>query len=461
MTANKSNFTYMINTNLNGYTIKKQLGKGGMAEVWYAENNLGKPAAIKIMLSKFIGEDQVTKRFETEARAMVQLNHPNIRQVFDFGMIQERPFIIMEYLDGHDLSEFIKNKTKASDNQFQLWWQQCLDALHHTHQKDIIHRDIKPSNLFLTKDGTIKILDFGIAKVKQEISLTGTGQGLGSLLYMSPEQIIDPKRVASSTDLYSLAVSFVHIITGQSPFSETESQYKLQNKIVNGEIDLILLPEHWKKILIPLINNKQEQRNVNYNQNQTRVDTNQQIQNTSSNLYTITDNNARNTFQNSNNEQVVLNIPNNETFFSSSPRIRRRDYFIRNFLLIIPFSFLLFFYVLFATNHSNRLSLDIFSIPIIGTGLIYLILGYLNMIKRINDFNKSGWLSLLTIIPYLGIIPGLIYLFIPGSKGVNKYGINPYINQKNWNKPNIKYLKYSLITSLLSMLYYVIAYSFY
>lgn len=330
MTANKSNFTYMINTNLNGYTIKKQIGKGGMAEVWYAENNLGKPAAIKIMLSKFIGEDQVTKRFETEARAMVQLNHPNIRQVFDFGMIQERPFIIMEYLDGQDISDFIKHKNKASDNQFQLWWQQCLDALHHTHQKDIIHRDIKPSNLFLTKDGTIKILDFGIAKVKQEISNTQTGQGLGSLLYMSPEQILDPKRVTSSTDLYSLAITFVHLVTGQCPFSETESQYKIQNKIVNGEVNLILLPEHWKKILTPLINNKQEQRNVNYNQNQTRVDTNQQ-QSSSSNNFTYKDENKtfvdtnQQTQGNSSNQFIITgdysfvkSNQNNQSFFKKN-----------------------------------------------------------------------------------------------------------------------------------------------
>jgi serine/threonine protein kinase len=349
MTANKSNFTYMINTNLNGYTIKKQLGKGGMAEVWYAENNLGKPAAIKIMLSKFIGEDQVTKRFETEARAMVQLNHPNIRQVFDFGMIQERPFIIMEYLDGHDLSEFIKNKTKASDNQFQLWWQQCLDALHHTHQKDIIHRDIKPSNLFLTKDGTIKILDFGIAKVKQEISLTGTGQGLGSLLYMSPEQIIDPKRVTSSTDLYSLAVSFVHIITGQSPFSETESQYKLQTKIINGEIDVSSLPEQWKKILIPLISNNQEERNVNYKENQTRVDTTQQ-QSSSSNNFTYKDENKtfvdtnQQTQGNSSNQFIITgdysfvkSNQNNQSFFKKNLAALIIGSLVILSLIILPF----------------------------------------------------------------------------------------------------------------------------
>jgi serine/threonine protein kinase len=241
----------MQNKIFNGYTLKKPLGQGGMAEVWYAENNLGKPAAVKIMLQKFIGEQQVVSRFETEAKAMVQLNHPNIRQVYDFGEYEQRPFIIMEYLEGQDLSEFIKKNKKATENQLQLWWQQCIDALNFTHQKDIIHRDIKPSNLFLTQEGNIKILDFGIAKVKQEISLTGTGQGLGTLLYMSPQQILDPKRVSKDTDLYSLAVSFAHLILGRSPFSETESQYKLQTQIVNKELDLSGFSQVWKDKLSP------------------------------------------------------------------------------------------------------------------------------------------------------------------------------------------------------------------
>ncbi len=243
----------MQNKTLNSFTLKHLIGKGGMAEVWYAENNLGKPAAVKIMLKKFIGEHQVVSRFETEAKAMVQLNHPNIRQVFDLGEHEQRPFIVMEYLDGEDLSELIKHNKKPTESQLQLWWQQCTDALEFTHNKGIIHRDIKPSNLFLTKEGTIKILDFGIAKVKQEISITGTGQALGTILYMSPEQIIDPKRVTKATDYYSLAVSFVHLISGKSPFSETESQFKLQLQITNGELDLSTLPDNWKERLLPYL----------------------------------------------------------------------------------------------------------------------------------------------------------------------------------------------------------------
>ncbi|MCZ2101575.1 MAG: serine/threonine protein kinase, partial [Chitinophagales bacterium] len=160
------------NMKLNGYTLKYLLGKGGMAEVWYAENNLGKPAAIKIMLSKFIGEEQVVKRFESEAKAIVQLNHPNIRQVVDYGDFENRPFIIMEYLEGEDLGKLMQKGERFSDEVLKKWWKQCVSALEHTHSKGIIHRDIKPSNLFLDKSGNIKILDFGIAKVRDEMSMT-------------------------------------------------------------------------------------------------------------------------------------------------------------------------------------------------------------------------------------------------------------------------------------------------
>jgi eukaryotic-like serine/threonine-protein kinase len=238
---------------LYSYTLKHHIGTGGMAEVWYAENNLGKPAAIKIMLPKFVGEQQVVTRFENEAKAMVQLEHKNIRQVYDMGVYEQRPFIIMEYLEGQDLSQFIKQNQKPTESQLELWWQQCTDALNYTHQKNIIHRDIKPSNLFLTQSGEIKILDFGIAKVKQEISITGTGQGLGTLLYMSPQQILDPKRVTNDTDFYSLAVSFVHLMSGRSPYAETESQYKLQTQIVNRDVDMNGVSEKWRGKLSPYL----------------------------------------------------------------------------------------------------------------------------------------------------------------------------------------------------------------
>lgn len=243
----------MHNKIINGYTLLRFLGKGGMAEVWYAENKLGKPAAIKIMLPKYVGEEQVILRFESEAKAMVVLDHPNIRKVFDFGEVDSRPFIIMEYLEGSDLATFIQNKKKPNIEQLKIWWQQALNALQNTHNKGIIHRDIKPSNIFLCNDGNIKLLDFGIAKVKDSVISTHTGSRLGSLQYMSPEQIIDPKRVQPNTDIFSLAVSFVHLLKGKIPYAETDSDFKLQNQIVNGELDLKGISTEWLTILQPCL----------------------------------------------------------------------------------------------------------------------------------------------------------------------------------------------------------------
>jgi serine/threonine protein kinase len=243
----------MHNKIINGYTLLRFLGKGGMAEVWYAENKLGKPAAIKIMLPKYVGEEQVILRFESEAKAMVVLDHPNIRKVFDFGEVDSRPFIIMEYLEGSDLATFIQNKKKPNNEQLKIWWQQALNALQNTHNKGIIHRDIKPSNIFLCNDGNIKLLDFGIAKVKDSVISTHTGSRLGSLQYMSPEQIIDPKRVQPNTDIFSLAVSFVHLLKGKIPYVETDSDFKLQSQIVNGELDLKGISTEWLTILQPCL----------------------------------------------------------------------------------------------------------------------------------------------------------------------------------------------------------------
>lgn len=240
----------MLGINLYGYTIKSSLGSGGMAEVWYAESNLGEPVAIKIMLKKYKDELQVTTRFEIEAKAMRQLNHENIRKVINYGEYQGRPFIIMEYLEGTDLSTLIENGYKPKNENLEKWWQQCLSALEHTHSKGIIHRDIKPSNIFLLNTGDVKLLDFGIAKVKDEISLTRTGQGLGTVMYMSPEQILNPKNVTSATDIYSLGVSFAHLIKGTPLVQNTESIFKVQTQITQGNLDLNGIDGFWLNRII-------------------------------------------------------------------------------------------------------------------------------------------------------------------------------------------------------------------
>lgn len=246
---------------INGFTLQRLLGVGGMAEVWLGENKIGKKAAVKLLLPKLCQDENVVSRFLTEAKVMVELNHPNIRQVYDYGEIDGRPTIVMEYLEGDDLKARMKRGQRFTDEELKRWWNQLVDALNYTHKKGIVHRDIKPGNIFVDSDGNIKLLDFGIAKVRESISSTQTGQKLGTLMYMSPEQVKDSKHIDYRTDVYSLAVTFVHLITGKKPYdSNTTSDFEISERIVYQPLDLSGLPYSWSKFLEPYLAKTPEQR---------------------------------------------------------------------------------------------------------------------------------------------------------------------------------------------------------
>ena len=239
---------------INGYTLQYLLGMGGMAEVWYAENRIRKRAAVKVLLPRLCKDETVKARFLTEAKVMVSLTHPNIRQVYDLGEIDGRPAIVMEYLDGDDLKARMKRGQQFTEDDYERWWDQLVDALDYTHQKGVIHRDIKPGNIFVNKEGNIKLLDFGIAKVRDNVSSTQTGQRLGTLMYMSPEQVRDSKNIDYHTDLYSLAVTFVHLLSRQQPYdSDSSSDFEIGQKIVNQPLDMSALPEEWQRFLTPYL----------------------------------------------------------------------------------------------------------------------------------------------------------------------------------------------------------------
>ena len=239
---------------INGFTLQRLLGTGGMAEVWYAENKIGKKAAVKMLSPKLCQDENVTSRFYTEAKVMVELDHPNIRQVYDYGEIDGRPAIVMEYLEGDDLKTKMKRGQHFTDEELKHWWNQLVDALNYTHQKGIVHRDIKPGNIFVDRKGNIKLLDFGIAKVRESIGRTQTGQKLGTLMYMSPEQVLDSKHVDYRTDIYSLAVTFIHLITGKRPYdSDTSSDFEISEQIVYKPLDLSGVPDGWRNFLAPYL----------------------------------------------------------------------------------------------------------------------------------------------------------------------------------------------------------------
>ena len=248
---------------ISGYTLQRSLGTGGMAEVWYAENKIGKKAAVKILLPKLCADENVKSRFYTEAKVMVELDHPNIRQVYDYGDIDGRPTIVMEYLEGDDLKARMKRGQRFTDEELKRWWNQLVDALNYTHQNGIVHRDIKPGNIFVDKSGNIKLLDFGIAKVRESISSTQTGQKLGTLMYMSPEQVKDSKHVDYHTDIYSLAVTFVHLVTGKKPYnSDTTSDFEISEQIVYKPLDLSGLPMAWQSFLASYLEKDPEKRSA-------------------------------------------------------------------------------------------------------------------------------------------------------------------------------------------------------
>jgi len=275
----------MLNKTINGYTIKRSLGEGGMAEVWYAENGIGKRAAVKVLKQKFCLDEQIVARFENEAKVMVLLKHPYIRQVYDYVNVDGQPCILMEYLEGDDLKARLVKNERLSDDRLQKWWGQLSDALNYTHQQGVIHRDIKPSNIFIDKYDNVKLMDFGIAKIEEYGGHTQTGVAMGTRIYMSPEQVRDPKRVKAATDSYSLAVTFVHLLTGKAPYdTTTSSDFDIQMAIVQEPLDLSSLSEEWQSFLQRYLAKKPEERPMlqHFSLTETKKDNISQLQQDSS-----------------------------------------------------------------------------------------------------------------------------------------------------------------------------------
>ena len=222
----------------NGYILIKFLDKGGMGELWYAENGIEKSAAVKILKKGSTDTDRLKK----EAKVMVSLDHPNICQVYDYSTVDNRPCIIMEYLKGGDLSRRMKRGERFDKKLISQWWNKLVDALAYMHEKGIVHRDIKPSNIFLTDKDEIKLLDFGIAKIidSKTETVTVTGSFMGTPKYMSPEQVEDSKHIDYRSDIYSLAVTFYHLLTGFPPS-------------IHEPLELKKVPLEWQSFLQPYL----------------------------------------------------------------------------------------------------------------------------------------------------------------------------------------------------------------
>ena len=200
------------------YEITELIGEGGMADVYRATDVVdNKTVAVKILKKEFAENEEFLRRFRNESKAIAVLSHPNIVKIFDVGFSERIQFIVMEYIDGITLNEYM-------EQQGQLGWKdavhfilQILRALQHAHSKGIVHRDIKPQNIMMLRDGTIKVMDFGIAKFAREDGKTGTDKAIGTVHYISPEQARGAATDAKS-DIYSVGVMLYEMLTGKKPF---------------------------------------------------------------------------------------------------------------------------------------------------------------------------------------------------------------------------------------------------
>ena len=213
----------LIGKKLDGrYLIESLIGVGGMANVYKGRDiRTGNGIAVKVLKEEFLGNEELVRRFKNESKAISILDHPNIVKVYDVSVTDKLQYIVMEYIDGITLKEYLKQRGGA------LTWKevvhfatQMLSALEHAHSKGIVHRDVKPQNIMLQADGSIKMMDFGIARFSRAQSQTISDKAIGSVHYISPEQA-KGDHTDARTDIYSVGVMLYEMLSGRLPFDGT------------------------------------------------------------------------------------------------------------------------------------------------------------------------------------------------------------------------------------------------
>ena len=201
------------------YRILKQIGRGGMADVYLAKDLIldGEEVAVKVLRTNYQTDPIAVARFQREARAMADLDHPHIVRITDIGEEEGQQYLAMEYVAGLDLKRYIKEHRPLSNEEAVRIMGQILLAMRLAHTRGIVHRDLKPQNILLTPDGTAKVTDFGIAVAFAETSLTQTNSMLGSVHYLSPEQARGSKATVQS-DIYAMGIIFYEMLTGHIPY---------------------------------------------------------------------------------------------------------------------------------------------------------------------------------------------------------------------------------------------------
>jgi len=219
----------MINQTISNFKIIKKLGEGGMGVVYKAKDTkLERTVAIKFLPREIATQDDVKKRFKIEAKAAAALNHPNIATIHQIEEVDDKMFIVMEYVDGQELRQLMKTLGSVPVDDAITYAIQIAEGLQAAHEKGVVHRDIKGANIMLTENGQFKIMDFGLAKLSGQTQLTKEGMTLGTIAYMSPEQAQGMK-VDRRTDIWSFGVVLYEMLTGQVPFRGDYEQAILFN----------------------------------------------------------------------------------------------------------------------------------------------------------------------------------------------------------------------------------------
>jgi len=241
----------MIGATVSHYRILEKLGEGGMGVVYRAQDTrLERFVAIKFLPEMLASAPSARERFVREARAASALNHPNVAIVYDVGDDGQRSFIAMELVEGESLRQKLRAGPLPAD-QVRVWGIQLAEGLMAAHGKGIVHRDIKPENLLVTSSGTVKIMDFGIARVGNS-ELTETGSMLGTLSYMSPEQILGGQ-IDHRSDLWSLGVVMFEMLTGRLPFAQSHGAAVLYEILNREPVGIDTLRQDLPVLLVQLV----------------------------------------------------------------------------------------------------------------------------------------------------------------------------------------------------------------
>jgi len=213
------------------YQIIDTIGEGGMAVVYKATDlQTGETVALKMLKESISDNTQALRRFINESKAVAMMNHANIVKIHDVSVQTEHKFIVMEYIKGITLRDYMDKKKKLSWQEATAFIAQILQALDHAHKR-LVHRDIKPQNIMIMEGGFIKVADFGIAKLPNAETVTMIDHAVGTIYYISPEQARG-KKIDARSDLYSLGVMFYEMLTGELPFM-AETSYAIMTKHIN------------------------------------------------------------------------------------------------------------------------------------------------------------------------------------------------------------------------------------